>query len=389
MTRRRIIIANPLPTFAIGIPSQKQKKLRGPKPCTKSANTYHIKPSILTCSNSLPQSLWLEYSACQIGILKRQEKLRLLQQIYELYTNLQDKFYGIPLEKYKEEMILGKKWIEIESRCSTAFRCLAALWLYKKYKNRYLNTEDPATLCEPIKPIQFFDGRLRGTYTFEATTLKKHIEGSLSYAEWLVPYPKPPMNPLTNIPFTKAQLSKILDDMRSYRIGSWMFEAYRRLEFILPIFREIFMVPVKIRALEDMVRNPTNETTIELVTEFVEDEFESGEIPFTTHLDIIKWAIEKMSEHPYIKEWLNLYHSYTSSVILYGTNIDKINDIELDVHNSAMELFERHETILEIGRLRLKSMTRRYRIPLYTVVVPVVPIEILLSVETNEQDTAQ
>ena len=147
------------------------------------------------------------------------------------------------------------------------------------------------------------------------------------------------------------------------------------------------MVPIKIRALEDMMRNPCNENTIELVSEFVQDEFESGEIPFTTHLEIIQWAIQKVPEHPYIKEWLDLYHKYTSSLILYGGNIDKINDIELDIHASAMELFERHQPILELGRLRLKTMARRHIVPLHTVIVPVVPIEFLLPLEVNEQDT--
>ncbi len=382
MVRRRITPR--LPVFHIGVNPRQRNRRPKMKRYAKSTNAPLIRPSILACSPKLPPSVRFEFSACQVGFTNRQEKLKMLREEFTLYTNIQDKQYKIPIEILKEDLELKEKWFQIESRCITAFRSLVALWLYKKYSKRQLNTEDPATLCEPTKPIQIFDGIVRGMYVFEAVTLKKHIEGALSYAEWLVPYPKPPTNPLTNIPFTKAQLLKILDDMRSYRIGSWIFEAYRRLEFIVPIFREIFMVPVKIRALEDMIRNPTSENTIELVTEFVQEEFDSGEIPFTTHLEIIKWAIEKMPEHPYIQEWMTLYHSYTSSVILHGANIDKINDIEIDIHNSAMELFERHDQILELGRLRLKSMTRRRVIPLQSVIVPVINVNIILQEELDD-----
>jgi hypothetical protein len=385
MVRRRI--APRLPVFHIGRPPRQTNTRPKMKRFTKASNAPTIRPSILSFCSQLPPSLRFEFSACQVGFTNRQEKLKQLREEFTLYTNIQDKYYKIPVEILKEELELKEKWFHIEAQCITAFRRIIALWLHKKYSKRQLNTEDPATLSEPIKPIYVFDGKLRGTYVFEATTLKKHIEGSLSYAEWLIPYPKIPSNPLTNISFTKAQLLKILDEMRSYRIGSWMFEAFRRLEFILPIFREIFMVPVKIRALEDMMRNPTHEITIELVTEFVQDEYESSELPFPNHIAIIKWAIEQKPEHPYIKEWFTLYHSYTSSIILYGSNIDKINDIELDIHNSALELFERHEEITELGRLRLATMTRRRLIPIQSIIVPAINVNFLLPLEDNEQDT--
>ena len=387
MARRRI--RSRLPVFHIGRPSHQRNPRPKMKRYVKSANAPTIRPSILSCCSQLPPSLHFEFSACQVGLTNRQEKLKQLREEFTLYANIQDKYYGIPVEILKEELELKENWFRIEAQCSTAFRRLVALWLYKKYSKRHLNTEDPATLCDPTKPIYVFDGNLRGTYVFEVLTLKKHIEGALSYAEWLVPYPKPPTNPLTNIPFTKAQLLKILDDMRSYRIGSWLFEAYRKLEFILPEFRDVFMVPVKLRALEDMMRNPTHENTIELISEFVEEEYDSGEIPFTTHLAIIKWAIEKKPEHPYVQEWMNLYHSYTSSIILYGGNIDKINDMEIDIHNAAMLLFERHDQIIELGRHRLATMTRRRIIPLQTVIIPAIDVNFILSLEENEQDTTE
>jgi len=198
---------------------------------------------------------------------------------------------------------------------------VVSLWLYKRYKGRILNTEDPATLCAPIVPISVFDVRQRGMYRFELSSLKKQMEAELCYAEWLFPEPRHPKNPLTNLEFTEAQRISILRQFRFHNIGSWILEAYYSTEWDLIEFGSMYHIPLKLKALEYLVRNPSSDETIESVQDYILEEFKYHKLPTTTicvSMRILNWAVKNSYTTPYIQEWIKLFEEHTRASILFG-----------------------------------------------------------------------
>jgi hypothetical protein len=218
-----------------------------------------------------------------------------------------------------------------------------------------LNTEDPATCEVPVKPIQVYDTNAKGTYVFEALTLKKRIESSLYYSEWIVPYPAKPNNPLTNIKFTDAQLLKIIMELRKHGYGSWIFESYKRLAFNIVSFHDIFIVPIKLRALYDILRDPNHEDIIDLLSEFIEDEFDFHELATQSYRSLLPWAVKHLPHHPYIQAWRKLFSMYMSNMIIYGTNEHKLHTLLDTIHDESHILFSNKKEIKSIIQIRVQQ----------------------------------
>ena len=203
-----------------------------------------------------------------------------------------------------------------EQQVRSVFRNLARIWLYKRYRNRLLNTEDPATMEVPRTPIHVYSTSQKGSYVFEASTLIKSIEKDLCFAQYLFPEPSHPKNPLTNLFWKSTQRLHIIQQLRSLNIGSWILEGYVQCNYKLRMFRDIFMVPLKVRALMDLTMNAASDDTVEFVCEFIEDMNEYYDND-DSNLGIIKWAVRHMYSHPYIREWRKLWARIYQYSILY------------------------------------------------------------------------
>lgn len=247
-----------------------------------------------------------------------------------------------------------------EQKIRTIFRNFVRIWLYKHYKGRFLNTEDPATMEEPRNPIYVYDTKQKGTYVFEASSLLKSTEKDLTYAQWLFPEPSHPKNPLTNLNWQIGARLHIVQQFRSLNIGSWIIESYIKSHCNLRMFRDIFMVPLKIRALNDLSRNPTDEDTIDFVCEFMEDMNEHFDTDNTVNLTILKWAAKNMYNHPYIASWREVWTTIYQYKIMYGEEyLDNHPILQNKLYKRAEKLLYDFKNIAELAEERLMRIPKR------------------------------
>jgi len=212
-------------------------------------------------------------------------------------------------------------WFEIDCRVRYNMKRLVCLWLYRRYKARAMNTEDPASLCVPVVPISMFDMEQRGMYIFELISLKKQMEAELCYAEWLFPEPRHPKNPFTNLEFTEAQRICILEQFRAHNIGSWILEAYRSVVWNLEEFKHIYHIPLKVMALGYLVRNPSSDETIEYVQDYILDEYNYHKLPngsIRVSIRVLNWGVKNSYTSPYIQAWIKLFEEHSKASILFG-----------------------------------------------------------------------
>ena len=358
MTQQRRRILKRIPMFTIGRNPKVKKAKPGkvPKRCHPMTRPQEPqRSSIFMCLQTMPLLICFELCGPARSCTTRYKRIQELEEINNLYTNLEYKYKYLPYKEIHYETDVKQYWLRMEQKCITAFRKLAALWLYRRSHKRFLNTEDPATCEVPVKPITVYDGQRKGTYVFEAMTIKKQVESALSYSEWMFPYPTKPTNPFTNIPFTDAQLIRILHELRRYGFGSWMFEGYKRLGFNLPVFRDVFLVPIKLRALHELMQDPKHDDIIDLLSEFIEDELDYHEIPSRSYWSLLPWAVKNVPTHPYIELWRKLFSRYTSNVIVYGANESKMIVLKDSIHEESLKLFEQAADIRALVDLRINQ----------------------------------
>lgn len=354
--RRRQLQEQERPQFAIGVAPRPTNRSPRLHPCnTASPSLTPLKPLILFAAK-IPYECMIAILMSGIQLKDRSEMLEVQRQSIacihpeEMRTKL--------LETLREK----EYWFMIESKCRTAFRNLVSRWLFKRYSRNHLNTEDPATLSEPIQPIRIFDATARGTYVFEAVSLRKSMERDLNYCDWLFPEPFHPKNPLTNLPFHMGHRLHILQQLRLYNQGSWILESYHALKWNLKAFRDIFLVPLKARALHDICRNSTSEDTIDYMSEFIEDHYGFHEIHRPEILIILKWAVRQMPIDPYMLEWLHAFKHIYSIQIIYGEHyLDNNPTIQTALYEITHTLLKQITEMNRLAKIRNERIQERRR----------------------------
>lgn len=259
----------------------------------------------------------------------------------------------------KEKIHTCRPWIRKEQRLRMLLRRLVQSWILKKYGKRQLNTEDPVTMCEPEKPIQVFDVRLKGSYVFDLQTIKKTIEEDLLYSEWMFPKPKSPKNPFTNLSFTCGQIIQLIKSIKQHGISSWILEAYRSANYDIDIFLMRYSIPIRLHGLKGLIRNKNSDELQEFLIEFIEESYDYHEIQYTSYLNILKWAVLNAIDDPYMIKWINLFKKYHEYIILNGKECQQKDDI-LD---ETQPLLEDSTNIARLGRERLKTTSPPVQTP--------------------------
>jgi hypothetical protein len=353
--RRRI--EEPRPQFAVGVAPRPTNPPPRIHPCKKGPTPPHRNKPLITFSPNIPYECMITALMTGVGIKARHEMMEIQRASIE--TIQPPEMRTALFETLREK----EHWLLLESKCRTAFRILVSRWLFKRYSNRMVNTEDPATLSEPVQPIYVFDASARGTYVFEASSLRKSMERDLNYCDWLFPEPFHPKNPLTNLPFHMGHRIYILQQLRAYNQGSWILESYSQVKWNLKVFRDIFMVPLKTRALQDICRNPTSEETIDYMSEFIEDHYDYHEIHRPEILTVLKWAIKHTPTHEYMLEWLDAFKHFYSIQIIYGEHyIENNYTIQTRLYGTTEQLFKQIKTINRLAKLRNEAIQERRRL---------------------------
>jgi hypothetical protein len=245
-----------------------------------------------------------------------------------------------------QEVINRKVVFETDQRMRILFRKFIQRWIYKKYRDRFLNTDDPATLCPPDIPVFVFDVSARGMFVFEASTIKRMLEHDLMYSEWMFPCSIEPKNPLNNLKFTEGQLLCIIDTLKMNHINSWILDAYRACKYNISDFKNIYKTPIKLNALNDIVKNQKANELVEHLIDFVEEEYDyhNQDMDSLKFLIAIKWGIKNKLDHPYMKEWIKVLKIYHTHQILHA-DMDPSSQAMKDIHYITFTLFNNNQII--------------------------------------------
>lgn len=341
------------PGYAVPATSGKRKAKR-----TIRTTKPTKKPQALLPIESIPEEYRIQYVMHTYSIpdtLCRTLESTVLIKLYEDTEILRPYLSSV---KQAHHRMQG--WSFRNQFLRTVFKRLAQLWLYKRYRGRYLNTIDVATLEEPKKAIEVYNAKAKGTYVFEAASIRRSIQDDLSFTDWLFPDPQLPKNPWTNCPFTTAQLIRIMHELYRYQMSSHFLESFRACKWDLLEYSVRYKVPIKIDGLKNMIRNKTSEEYTELICEFIEDEFEYHDIEFASHLIILKWAAVHTPTDPYMAHWATQFESYHRICILNGSRVlDRADDIFDTMHNITYVLLRKNSQIARLGRMRLMVIPRR------------------------------
>jgi hypothetical protein len=269
-----------------------------------------------------------------------------VQALFESVNKLRLNKRKIDTLNLLENAINKKLLFELDQRIHTMFRKFVQRWIYKKYKDRFLNTDDPATLCPPVKPVIVFDVNARGSFVFEASTLKKMLEHDLLYSEWMFPCSIEPKNPLNNLKFTQGQIIYLIDTLKLIGHGSWILDGYKSCKLDIVDFRNIYKTPIKLNALDDIVKNKKANELQEHLIDFIEEEYDyhSQDMDSLKYLIAIKWAVKNMVDHPYMKEWINILKIHHTQEIIHGFT-DPNSQVSKDIHYITSRLLNDHKVL--------------------------------------------
>lgn len=249
------------------------------------------------------------------------------------------------IEYYEKDIINSpidelRKWVQKEQMVRTSMRRLVCLWLQRKYGKRILNNEDPCTLMTPIKLVRFFDIKSRGVYQFEASSLKKQFDISLTYSSWMFPEPKHPKNPLTNIDFNEGQRITIINSLRNYGYTSMLIEAYKLAQWNIIHFRNDNYTQLKYHAINNICNNVGPETA-ELLSEFIELQYTENQKNDNNILHALNWAIKNKLDDSYMKTWINLMKKYYTIKARFMIQDNDVEHIKLNIiYVLSMQLFD-------------------------------------------------
>jgi hypothetical protein len=339
------------------ISSSTRKRKPKPKQCHVKSKARLPSLNILFPIDSIEAPYRMEFLMQKFSVSNTFRNNAGNQQLLMLYQNTP--MLQPYIQSLKDSFQRRGLWMFRNQSLRTAFKRLAQLWLYKRYRGRYLNTVDVATLEEPKKAISVYDSKAKGMYTFEATTLKRCIDSDLSFTSWLFPEPHIPRNTWTNCAFTIPQLLTIQRGLYRYEMTSVFLEIFKKSRWNLALYLEMYTIPIKLEGLRNMIQNTTSDEYITLISEFIEDEHDYHDIEYVSHLTILKWAVSHCTKDAYMLEWVRVFEEYTRICIYNsGRGLDRADTLFDSIHDDTQVLFQRTREIARLGRQRLYETIR-------------------------------
>ena len=216
--------------------------------------------------------------------------------------------------------------------------------IYKSLEN-VKNTVDPVTLDVPLKAVHVLDYLNRLSYVYEASTLRKTIENRLLFSDYMFPEPKPPVNLLSNKPFTRGQLFSIIYACRAHGEFSWALDRFMKAcDCRLDIFQMRFKQDLKVEAIHYYFKNQKDnvkDTIIDYFESYVNKLYIDDRV-IDKFINLYDIYVEKKRSYPYIHQWLNLTKRYYIAAEL--RDLLELNRINVESSN----LCRKAETIFGI-----------------------------------------
>ena len=217
-------------------------------------------------------------------------------------------YYALQQNEFKKIKILYKKIILFTTHIKRLMRahCIAKSLCNVK------NVNDPVTLDPPQKPIHVIDYANRLSYVYDASTLKRTIENRILFSDYMFPDPKPPINMLSNEPFTRGQLFSIIDACTAYGEFSWILDRFLHCDCVLNVFEVRYKQNLKLEAISSYFKNQklyAKDTIIDFFGAYLEA-YHMDDTILESFADLYEKCLEGKRMHPYIQQWISITKRY-------------------------------------------------------------------------------
>jgi hypothetical protein len=202
---------------------------------------------------------------------------------------------------------------------------------------RPMNEEDLVTLEPPRQPVILYDWPGRKRYMYEASTLARDIRECLLQRDYMFPEPHSPRNLLTNQPLSPMQFLSAFHQLRATRKQfHWSLAAFEGVSFCLTGFKQRYEHPLRYEVLRSMFNQPTLEDTRSLVFDYIEDEHEFHERPFSR--PIYTWALQYAPYATRIQSWHRLAQRHHELAIEIADEFERMQAQEKEMNARVNEL---------------------------------------------------
>lgn len=243
-------------------------------------------------------------------------------------------------------------------------------WIMKRFLSKYriskfqkVNEEDPITLEAFKQPIYVVSWIQRKIYTFEASTLARHIHKQLLHNIGHIAQPISPKNPLTNEIFSFAQLLSFLDQCRLYGKTFWTIEAFIQSRYDMATFTLTHSKALRLNALKVTMSNVEDWDCIDTLYDFIKSQHHYHQRSF--YINTYKWAVNHAQREGIMMKWNKLCVKWYEIDILiddYDTKRRFFDDIYRKTEvlcASAKDIYElRKSSTLVDGSRSLQHIQR-------------------------------
>lgn len=159
------------------------------------------------------------------------------------------------------------------------FRKLLLRWKYNKC--RAANDVDPFTLDSIEEPIRIYNIPLKIYYQFEAKSLGEYWRLSLKENDGLIPTPKWPRNPLTNLPIYKHTLQVICKKLFTKGYTDSYLCSLAETRFNMMVWKSIYQIPLRLNAVKNTFQNMQSRDCIDYTYDYIELQHNVHQIHFS------------------------------------------------------------------------------------------------------------
>lgn len=158
-------------------------------------------------------------------------------------------------------------------------RRLIIFWKYKKCKPA--NDVDPITMENILEPIKLYNISLKIYYQFEAKTLSEYWRISLRESDGLIPTPKWPRNPLTNLPICRKTLDTICDQLLQKGYTDSYLTSLAETKFNILLWKSIYQIPLRLNAVKNTFQNTNSRDCMDYTYDYIELQCQIHQIQFS------------------------------------------------------------------------------------------------------------
>jgi hypothetical protein len=238
--------------------------------------------------------------------------------------------------------------------CLKAYRANQALrWTFKKlvlaWKTRKLQLMNDTDIItqEPIqKPVYIYDYKTNKKYQVEAKSLLVDSLNRFFLHSEFFPKSKLPRNLYTNEELSFSQLWSVSNQMRTYGITHWCWEAFVKERFSLNALLTEYEVPIKYEMVKRCFTDKTSSDANWFLTEFIQANTK-GIVTKS-----LKWAVYHTESHSYISKWREICQMYWRFAVVRG-ELEAESNEWIQAH--ILELLKDEIAIQEIKRLYIET----------------------------------